>query len=54
MKIEITTDRGPWIDGKPAPQGWVGEVDQATADILIKRGWAVAQKPKRKAREYDA
>jgi len=57
MKIEITTDAGPWVDGAHRGKGWTGDVDKETADILIDRAWATAKdtaKPKRRPKEDDA
>ena len=40
MKIKITTDRGPWLDNAPQPNGAVIDADAHIANALIERGWA--------------
>lgn len=49
MKIKITTDRRPFVDGKRAEQGDVVEVSAAEAKAMIANGFAQEQKaaPKR-------
>jgi len=37
-KIEITTDRRPWVDGKPQTNGAMLDVDDATADAMVANG----------------
>lgn len=51
-KVKITTDRQPWVDDKPQPEGAVVEVDKATADILVGHGFAeIVAAPKKAAAE---
>lgn len=54
MKIEITTDRKPWVNGSKASKGDVVEVTAAEAKAMIGNGFAieVEAKPKR-ARTKD-
>lgn len=40
MKIKCTTDRKPWVDGKPLLKGDVADVDDALAKELIKAKFA--------------
>ena len=40
MKIKITTDRKPWINGKPAQEGDTVEVSSEDATILLQAGFA--------------
>jgi hypothetical protein len=39
-KIKITTERRPWIDGKPQAAGAMLDVDADTADMMVERGFA--------------
>lgn len=50
-KIKITTDRRPWIDGKPQANGATLDVNDATADTMVANGFAekVCSAPKKKA-----
>lgn len=50
-KIKITTDRRPWVDGKPQANGATLDVDDATADMMVANGFAekVRGAPKKKA-----
>lgn len=50
-KIKITTDRRPWVDGKPQVNGATLDVDDATADTMVANGFAekVRGAPKKKA-----
>ena len=51
MKITITTDRKPWIDGRKTEKGEVVEVTAAEAKAMIANGFAVevqVKKPKAK------
>ena len=51
MKIKITTDRRPFVDGKRAEQGDVVEVSAAEAKAMIANGFAQEQKaPKKRGR----
>jgi hypothetical protein len=54
-KIKITTDRRPWVDGKPQSSGAVMDVDDATADAMVAKGFAekVRGAPKKKADLHD-
>jgi hypothetical protein len=49
-KIKITTDRRPWVGGKPQANGATLDVDEATADTLAANGFAekVRGAPKKK------
>jgi len=49
-KIKITTDRRPWVNGKPQASGAVMDVDDATADAMVLKGFAekVRGAPKKK------
>ena len=49
-KIKITTDRRPWVVGKPQDNGATLDVDEATADTLVANGFAekVRGAPKKK------
>lgn len=56
MKINITTDRMPWANGKPRANGEEVDVSAQDADALIKSGFAVAveaPKPKAVRKTYD-
>ena len=44
MKIKITGNRGPWIDGSPRPDGWEGEVDNALGEHLVANNLAEIKK----------
>lgn len=46
-KITITTDRQPWVGGKPRAAGDVLDVSEADAKILVANGFAEAEAPKR-------
>lgn len=54
-KIKITTDRRPWVDGKPQANGAMLDVDDATADVLVANGFAEKLRvaPKKKAKFDD-
>ena len=47
MKIKITTDRRPFIDGVKTNQGDVVEVSAADGKVMIERGFAEEVKAKR-------
>lgn len=54
MKIKITTDRMPWLNGQPQPIGAEIDVSDADAEGMIKMGFAEAvkaAKPKKVADE---
>lgn len=42
MKIKITTDRQPWVNGVPHDRDAEVDVSDADAEILIAAGFAVA------------
>lgn len=48
-KVKITTDRQPWVDDKPQPEGAEVEVSAAVAASLIEQGFAVAVEVKKAA-----
>lgn len=51
-KVKITTDRQPWVEDKPQPNGAVLDVDKATADTLVDNGFAeIVVAPKKVAAE---
>jgi len=54
-KIKITTDRCPWVSGKPQPIGTTLDVDDATAEAMVSNGFAEKQRgaPKKKADPDD-
>ena len=54
-KIKITTDRRPWVDGKPQVAGTTLDVDADTADMMVDRGFAekVRGAPKKVVAEDD-
>jgi len=39
-KIKITTDRKPWVNGRPQPKGETLDVDADTADMMVELGFA--------------
>ena len=50
MKIKITSDRNPWVNGSPCDKGVEIDVDDAEGKILLEAGMALeigASKPKR-------
>lgn len=50
MKIKITTDRMPWVNGAPQVAGAEVEAEEADAAALIAAGFAEAvEAPKKKA-----
>lgn len=54
-KIKITTDRRPWVDGKPQVNGAILDVDDATADAMVANGFAekLRSAPKKKVKRDD-
>jgi hypothetical protein len=40
MKIEITTDRQPWVDGSPRNRGDI--VETSDGSLLVSSGFAIA------------
>ena len=52
MKITITTDRKPWVEGRKTEKGEVVEVTTAEAKSLISNGFAeeVKEAPKKRGR----
>ena len=42
MKIEITTDRQPWVDGSPRNRGDIVETSDASGAGLVSSGFAIA------------
>lgn len=48
MKIRVTTTRGVWVDGQAREEGYVAEVDEASAEAMIANGFAVEVKPRGK------
>ena len=52
MKITITTDRKPWVDGRKTEKGEVVEVTAAEAKAMIANGFAeeVKEAPKKRGR----
>ena len=57
MKINITTDRMPWVNGKARANGEEIDVSAQDADALIKSGFATAveaPKPKAVRKIHDA
>jgi hypothetical protein len=42
MKIEITTDRQPWVDGSPRNRGDIVETNDASGAGLVSSGFAIA------------
>ena len=53
MKIKITTDRNPFVNGSKAANGTEHEVSAADAKILMKNGFAeeVKSTPKKAAKK---
>ena len=53
MKIKITTDRNPFVNGSKAANGTEHEVSAADAKILMKNGFAeeVKATPKKAAKK---
>lgn len=50
MKIEIITDRKPFINGKAVNMGDVVEVDDADGKAMVANGFAMKiEEPKKKA-----
>lgn len=41
MKIEIITDRQPFVNGKPTQMGETFDVDDATGQAMIGNGFAI-------------
>jgi len=39
-KIKITTDRKPWINGKPQASGQIVDVTSDVADMMVDKGFA--------------
>lgn len=54
-KIKITTDRRPFVNGKPQAAGATLDVDADTADMMIERGFAekVRGAPKKMVTDDD-
>lgn len=52
MKITITTDRKPWIEGRKTEKGEVLDVTAAEAKALIGNGFAeeIKEEPKKRGR----
>jgi len=50
-KITITTDRQPWVGGKPRAKGDVIDVSADDAKALAGAGFAEVEAPKRAARK---
>lgn len=52
MKITITTDRKPWIEGRKTEKGEVLDVTAAEAKVFIGNGFAkeVKEAPKKRGR----
>jgi hypothetical protein len=52
MKITITTDRKPWIEGRKTEKGEVVEVTAAEAKAMIANGFAeeIKAAPKKRGR----
>lgn len=50
MKIVITTDRAPWVDGKPQSMGTEIDVLEAKGKSLIDLGFAEEIKPAAKTK----
>lgn len=48
MKIKITTDRQPWVNGKAQAKGALVDTDDETASTLVGRGWAEASRGRKK------
>ena len=46
-KITITTDRQPWVGGKPRAKGDVIDVSADDASTLVASGFAEVEAPKR-------
>lgn len=46
-RIVITTDRRPWVDGKPRAHGDVVDVSDTDAKTLAALGFAEVDAPKR-------
>jgi hypothetical protein len=54
MKIKITTDRHPWVNGSPQAKGALVDTDDATAATLIGWDWAEASRGRKKKVSPDA
>jgi hypothetical protein len=54
MKIKITTDRRPFVNGKAQAQGALVDTDDATGEVLVKRGWAEGSRGRKKKVDTDA
>jgi hypothetical protein len=48
-KVKITTDRQPWIDDKPQPEGAELDVSADVAATLVDLGFAVVVEAKKAA-----
>ena len=51
MKIEIITDRKPFVHGKPTEMGDIVEVSDDEARFMIGNGFALAAKAPKRARK---
>jgi len=54
MKIKITTERHPWVNGNPQSKGALVDTDDATASTLVGWGWAEASRGRKKKVLPDA
>lgn len=54
MKIKITTDRQPWVNGKAQARGALVDTDEEVASTLVGWGWAEASRGRKKKVSHDA
>jgi len=54
MKVKITTDRRPFVDGKQTNKGDVVEVSATDAKVLIANGFAVEEATKKPTKKKAA
>jgi len=52
-KIKITTDRKPWVNGKPQASGQIVDVTSDVADMMVDKGFAEKMRAAPKKTVFD-